>query len=456
MNNKNKSWLVATGMASSLFIPSLAHAAGFMLFEHSASSMGNAFAGAGATAADASTIFFNPAGMTYIKEREHVVAFHLIQVDAAYTDKGSTAATGGSLNGDNDDGGKDALVPNLYFLSPINDQWTWGIGFNAPFGLGTEYNDDWVGRYHAVKSDLKTVNINPSFGYRHNDQLSFGFGVSLQYLEVQLTSAVDFGGICVAQELGGVLPAGTCAAVGAQPQQNDGFADIEGDNWGYGFNFGVMYEAGPATRLGFAYRSEVEQAVTGGSADFTVPANVSFLTTDGLFTDQTAEATVDMPASATVSVMHRLNDKVTLLGDVTWTGWSSFKELRIKYPDTAQPDSVTTEDWEDNVRLAVGANYQYSDAMVLRVGAALDPTPIPNDERRTARIPGNDRTWLSLGLGYRFSPEVSVDVGYSHLFTDTTDINNTAESSVPTIQHSLVGSYESSVDIFSAQLRMKY
>lgn len=456
MYNKNKSWLATAGLASCLLIPTYSHAAGFMLFEHSASSMGNAFAGAGAVAQDATTIYFNPAGMSYLKEREHVVAFHLIQVDAEYTDKGSTAATGGSLTGPNDNGGVDALVPNLYFVSPINNQWTWGVGFNAPFGLSTEYDDDWVGRYHAVKSELKTVNINPSVAYRHSDKLSFGFGVSAQYLEVQLTSAVDFGGICIAQELGGVLPAGTCAAAGSSPQNNDGFADIEGDNWGYGFNFGVLYQLNEATRLGFAYRSEVEQDVTGGTVDFTVPANMSFLTTDGLFTDQTAQALVDMPASATLSLMHRLNDKVTLLGDVTWTGWSSFDELRIKYPDTEQPDSVTTEGWEDNLRLAVGADYHYSDKMVLRAGAALDPTPIPSDERRTARIPGNDRKWLSLGLGYRFSPEVSVDVGYSHLFTSSTSIDNTAESSVPTIQHTLTGSYESSVDIFSAQLRMKY
>jgi long-chain fatty acid transport protein len=126
--------------------------------------------------------------------------------------------------------------------------------------------------------------------------------------------------------------------------------------------------------------------------------------------------------------------------------------LRIEYDNPAQPDSVTTEDWDDSNRYSIGLDYQYSDKMILRTGVALDETPVPSRERRTPRLPGNDRTWLSFGLSYLINPQMSVDVGYSHLFIDDAKIDNEFESSVPTLNATLEGEYEAEVDIFSAQL----
>ena len=336
-----------------------------------------------------------------------------------------------------------------------------GLGVNSPFGLATEYEDNWVGRYHGVLSDLKTVNVNPSLAYRLNDRVSIGGGLNIMLGTVDLSSAVDMGSVCVAG-LAGVIgfdaALGACSASGAAPQSLDGFAELTGDNYddtAYAYNLGLTFEVSKETTIGVAYRSEIEMKVS-GKAEFTVPTSSTALNTviagsGGLFDDSDLEATVDLPASFSISVAHRVG-KITWLADATWTGWSSFEELRIIYDNPVQPDSVTTEDWQDTMRYSIGLDYQYSDRMILRAGVALDESPIPSAERRTPRLPGNDRTWLSLGLGYLVNQRISVDIGYSHLFVDDAKIDHELESEIPTLNASLVGEYEAEVDIFSAQL----
>jgi long-chain fatty acid transport protein len=163
-----------------------------------------------------------------------------------------------------------------------------------------------------------------------------------------------------------------------------------------------------------------------------------------------------LPQSFSVSIAHDYGT-LKVLADITWTGWSSFEELRIKYDNLNQPDSVTTEEWEDVFRYSVGVDWQYSDKVILRSGIAYDETPIPSAERTTARIPGNDVTWLSFGGTYIINPEFTVDIGYSHLLISDTKINNTFESSQPALAATLTGTYEDvSADILSAQLRWNY
>ncbi len=457
----------------SLGSTSTALASGFALIEVNATGQGNAYAGAAVGTDNASTIFFNPAGMMNLAGDQLVVAGHYIAPSASFNNDGSSVAgiyanavpppsQGQGLTGDEDDGGSPAFVPNLYWVKTISDSMKFGLGVNTPFGLAVEYDKDWVGRYHAVLSDLQTINFNPSLAYRINDKVSIGGGLNLMLGQVDLTSAVDMGSVCVAglMQQGFVLNAALaqCEGTGAAPQTLDGFADLSGDNFdelSTGFNLGVVFAVSDRTAIGVAYRSEVEMEVT-GEADFTVPTssptlNAVIAGSGGLFDDTDLESTVDLPASFSLSLSHRAN-KITWLADATWTGWSSFEELRIVYDNPVQPDTVTTEDWEDTMRYSVGFDYQYSDKLVLRTGIALDETPVPSAERRTPRLPGNDRTWLSFGLSYLLDQQISIDVGYSHLFVDDAKIDNEFESSVPTLNASLTGEYEADVDILSAQL----
>jgi long-chain fatty acid transport protein len=419
-------------------------ASGFAVTENSASAQGNAYAGAAANTEDASTVWFNPAGMMKLKSNQVVLVGHYIKTSSSFVDQGSTHADGSDiLGGEDEDAFAEAFVPNFYWVAAINEKMKFGLGITAPFGLVTDYDDTWKGRYHAVLSDLKTVNINPSLAFQVNDKLSIGAGLSVMLADVNLTSAIDFGALL------------------GSPGAADGFADLEGDNMNsisdlaYGFNIGLMYDVTPKTTLGVAYRSEVDVEVE-GEAEFKVPVTAAPVLSSGGFVDSKLDASITLPQSFMISLAHEINT-LTLLADVTWMGWSSFDELRIKYENPDQPDSVTTEDWDDTFRYSIGVDWQQSEKLTLRTGIAFDEAAVPSAERRTPRIPGNDRTWLSFGGTYIINPQFTVDIAYTHIFISDTYINNTFESSQPALAATIKGTYEDvSADILSAQLRWNY
>ena len=439
-----------------------AHSAGFAIIENSASGMGNAFAGAAAVAEDASTVFFNPAGLTNLPGSQLVVAGHIIIPSADFSNRGSyinPALTGGTpvagtLSGTDDNGGENAFVPNLYYATQINDQLFAGLGVNAPFGLATKYDNDWVGRYHAVRSEISTININPSLAYRLNEHFSLGGGFSAQYISATLSNNVDFGTICYGLEAQiPQIPDGSCAAAGMIPTGSDGYAKIKGSDWSFGFNLGAMLHITDHTRIGLAYRSNIKQNLE-GSASFRVPANFQAILNMGipLFSDTGAKADVDLPESASLSLYHAFNDQWAILADATWTKWSRFDELAIRYDNPMQPDTIQPENWDNSMRYSLGATYSPNQNWIFRAGWAYDETPISRTADRTPRIPGNDRTWVALGLGYRMTESLSIDAAYSHLFIDDTAVDALDHST----GHQLIGTYESSVDIFSAQLNYKF
>jgi len=397
--------------------PIVTQAAGFALIEQSASGMGNAFAGESAIAEDASTIYFNPAGMTYIEGTQLVGALHLIKPSAEFNNQGSIAGAGKPLGGSGGDAGDLSFVPNFYYKMDLNDSIKLGLGVNAPFGLKTEYDPTWMGRFQAIKSEVKTVNINPAIAFKVNDQLSLGLGVSAMWAQATLTRAVNFG-------LGG-----------------EGSVKIKGDDWGFGVNLGAIYQITPDTRVGMAYRSKVDQHLE-GDATFTRPAAVpAAAAPNGAVT-----ANVSLPENFSVSAFSRLNETWDVMGDVTWTNWSRFKELRIVRSSGAVL-AVTPENWDNTMRYSVGVNYHYTDAIKLRAGLAYDEEAI-SDQFRTARIPGNDRKWLSLGAGWQLTPVSKVDVGYSHLFISSAKID---DNQTTTGNGRLTGNYDGSVDILSMQ-----
>lgn len=437
--------LAATTLTTLGLAASVSHAAGFAIIEQGVSGLGNAYAGAAASAEDASTIFFNPAGMTLIKGQQIIAGLHAIKPSTKFTDDGSSA--GGSDGGD---AGKLGLIPNFYYLAEINSEVRFGLGIGVPFGLATEYDDDWKGRYQAIKSAVEAININPSLAFKVNPQWSVGFGANIQYFKADLTNAVDFSSICLGAEGAGQLPAGTCAGAGLvtpQTAATDGFADITGDSWGFGYNLGVLFAPSEATRIGLAYRSQVRQSLS-GTADFTLPAGAQAVPPLAMaFADSGVTASVDLPSILSLSLFHQVNDAWALLADVTRTGWSSYQDMKIEFDNVYKSPSVEENDWKNNNRYSIGVNFTPNSQWTYRAGLAYDETAVRNAELRSARIPGNDRTWLALGLGYKVSKSLAFDFGYAHLFVKDADIDRTGATA-----DLLKGSFESSVDILSGQV----
>jgi long-chain fatty acid transport protein len=419
-------------------------ASGFSIIEHSASGLGQAFAGASAVAEDASTIYFNPAGMTYLDGSQITAGMHIIKPSTSFNNSDTQAILAGTVpvalgNDSGGDAGGYNFVPNFYFVSQLGNGIHFGLGINSPVGLKTEYDNSWMGRYSSIESDLKTVNINPSIAFKANDQLSLGLGLSIQYIQTTLMSKTY---LCGHPQL---TP--TCNPTSsAQVLATDAETTMEGDGWSGGVNFGLIYQPTTSTRIGVAYRSQVKQSLDG---DLDV-----LLANGATLVHKDISADIDIPDTFSVSLTHQLSPKIKILADITYTGWSSFEMLKVDFNDGSSSD-ITDEKWNNSMRYSMGLNYILSSAITLRTGIAHDETPI-DDQYRTSRIPGDDRTWLSLGLSYKLSSQLSMDIGYAHLWVKDAVINEEFDGLAGALQGELTGEYDSSVDILSAQLNWKF
>lgn len=381
-----------------------AQGSGFALIEQNASGLGNAYAGAAAVAEDASTIFFNPAGMTYVEGRQLAVAAHLIAPSAKFSGSASTPLPVTLPGNSGGNAGRTALVPNAYYAMDVTPDLKFGMGLNAPFGLTTKYKTPWAGQAQAVKSDLKTLNINPSLAWKANKQLSLGAGINWQRIEAELTSLHPLAGIPVVMK--------------------------GKDNGSWGWNLGGLWDLDGFSRVGLAYRSSIKHRLQG---------KVTAGTATPVY------ANVELPATASLSYWRRLNPTWDMLADVTWTEWSDFHSLDIKQKPTGALVSSVPEHWQNTWRYSVGLNYRPDRAWTWRLGLAYDESPVPDAAHRTARIPDNDRTWVAVGGQYRLSPASAVDFGYTHIFIKD---SKTAHNNNGVL---LTGSYDNKIDIVSAQ-----
>src|SRR5712691_69203 len=395
---------------------SQAHASAFALIEQNASGLGNSYAGAAAAAEDASTIYYNPAGMSLLPGGMQVSAgLALINLSAKFSDSGSTPGVGQPLGNNGGNAGDLSAVPNVYFAMDVAPNWKVGVGVSAPFGLKTEYDPSWMGRFQAIKSDISTLNLNPSVSYQLNETVSLGFGVNYQSIDAEFTNAVNLGA-------GGETT-----------------ADIKAkDSGSLGYNLGAMFQLAPDTRLGVSYRSPIKYHLT-GTANFASP----------LVPSGNVSVDIKMPDTASIALQHRLNPGWTLLADVTRTGWSKIKDLTI-VRDTGAQLETTPENFKNTWRVGAGSVHRYDDAWSIKMGVAYDQTPV-NDTDRTARLPDQNRIWLSFGGQYRLSKDGTLDFGYAHLFIKNASINQNPGTAIQ-----LTGTYKGSIDILGVQYAHRF
>jgi long-chain fatty acid transport protein len=420
-------------------------AGAFMLEAQSARGMANAWAGGAAAVEDASTIYSNPAGMTRLPGTQIDATGFIVKPYVKFDNKGSTTSPlvgGQPLTGGSDgDAGTWAFFPNLYYAQQITDKLHAGIGFNVPFGLETEYDRHWVGRYYGVKSKIETYNINPNIAYRLVPWLSLGAGFSAQYIDVKYTNAVDFGTIGA---LGGLPTA---------PQSLDGFAKLTADDWGWTWNGGLLIEPTANLRFGASYTSDIDYTLK-GDAKISAPAGLGqAIAEDAGLVDTNAKADITLPGRAEFGAYWRLHPKFALMGDILWTHWSELNELKIKL-DTGT-NIVTTLDWNDTWRYSLGASYYLNENWTIRAGVAYDQTPVSSSKHREPRVPDNNRFWTTVGLGYRFSKSIALDLAYAHIFVEDGKINKDGLDNDIT-RGALHGNYDNYGNQVGLQLSMTF
>lgn len=395
-----------------------ATAAGFQLLEQNASGLGNAYAGSAAVADNASTIFYNPAGMTQLHPREFSVGLAAVGTSFKFSDSGSSVGLlGGAGNGG--DAGDWGFIPNGYLSWALNQDLYLGVGVGAPFGLKTEYNNPWLGAAQAVSFDVKTYNVNPSIAYRVNDRVSLGAGVSWQRVSADYKRQV----------------AVSSATLVASPLT----LSLDDNSWGW--NVGALLTLAPASKVGVSYRSTIKYDLSGpiDVAGPSGPTNTAL--------SSGAKASLKLPDVFILSAAQQVSDKWQILGDMSWTGWRSIPKLEVLRSSGALAQTLDT-DFRNTWRVAVGANYRYSDVLKLKFGVAYDQTPVKGAATRLVSLPDNDRTWLAFGTQWMPRRGSSVDLGIAYLYIRDAAINN---DQVAAGRGHVIGNYRDSAWILGAQ-----
>lgn len=379
-----------------------ASAAAFQLWEQNASGLGTAYAGSAAVADNASTNFFNPAGLTQLSGFQFSAGVAAVGPSYEFRNENSAGAVGGGGNGGNAGGW--AAVPNLYLSAQIAKDWTLGFGVSAPFGLATEYDSNWTGRNQAIKSEIKTINYNPSLAYRLSDKVSLGVGINYQTIDGELTRASSAPGV------GGVK--------------------LKGDDASWGWNAGALFTLSPAMRVGVSYRSAVSHTLEGN-----VSTNLG---------QTPVRADVKLPDSLILSVWQQVSDRWEAMGDLSYTRWNTLKALDVYNRNTGAFVSSETFAYDNSWRIAWGAAYKANDTAKIKFGIAYDRTPVSTDDR-SPRVPDNDRIWLSLGGQWNAGRAGKVDVGYAYLYVKDPSIRQTRNGV------NLNGHYDASAHILGVQ-----
>jgi len=436
------------GIACALAFSSTAHAAAFQLKENSAKGLGRAFAGSISAPGDASVVGGNPAAMRHLDGRQFQADLSVISFSAEYNGRGDyLGGLGGPISGgDGGDAGKVAPVPAAYFHVPFgeNDQYHFGLSLHAPFGFGTKYDRDWMGRYNATKTDLEAVDLGFAFSYDINPYLSFGASVFVEHLSIELQSAIDFGTLLFAQPV---------PVPGFRPGTHDGYSTIKGSSNEVGFTVGGLFSFTENTHLGLNYRSKVTHKIDDGQALFDVPGAAAAIlerALPGTFINTRGRAEVSLPAVMTASFTHAINDRWTVMADVSHTRWeTAFDQVTVRF-DSNQPDNNLAFNYQNTTFGSIGAEYKLSNTLTLRSGLAYDPTPTTYQDR-DVRVPDQTRKWLSLGLSWTPSEKVEYNFGYTHLFVSKPNVDTSAGTG-----NRLRGNFDVNGDIFAASMNYKF
>ena len=352
----------------------------------------------------------------------------------------------------------DTIIPSLSFATPLTEEFHLGLSINTPFGIVGHYDKNWAGRYHNIDTEIRTMNITPVLSYNPLPQLSIAAGPQIEYSQIRIANGIDKTLI-------------NSAFGGQTSYTGDGIGIIKGDDWAVGFVAGILLEATSKTHIGLSYRSAIKHSIK-GNAYYTNMDDIMNDTTQiilnpdplilgtpnsilGFKNGSKGNETFTLPAMVNFGISHEITDKLTIMADVNWTQWSSFKNIRINYETIGgrQSYNLTTINGNDTMFYALGGRYKYNDKFTIRTGIAYDETPV-NDVYRTPHIPDGNRILLSAGLGYQITPSIGIDFGYSHIFIEKSHINLTGAGE-NIHRGSLEADYNNNIDVIMLASEIK-
>lgn len=355
------------------------YAAGFQLSEQSAIQMGRAMAGAGIVGDDLSAVHYNPAGMTLLSGTRMQATGIWVAVNLDYESRDGSVTENGRLKGQ--------TIPAGFITHQINDSLWAGLGLTVPYGMGTEFDENWGGMDRGTESMILTFDINPNLAWKVNDKLSVGGGISLQYAKAELGFGFD-------------VPSFKTVA----------HANVKGDSWAWGWNVGMMFQPVETVRVGLAYRSHIAHNADGHT---TLDINgMGSLTSD-------MKVRIKTPDTITLSATWEATDALRLSGTARWSKWSNFKSLSLDNSGFGSAPAIAahstiTNNWDDTWFFSVGADYKLNGQWTVRGGVAYDQGPVEN-QYRMAVIPDTDRVWFSGGASYKYTDNLTFDFGATYI-----------------------------------------
>lgn len=402
-----------------------------------------------AEANNASTIFANPAGLTYLPNHQISGTVNLVAPHIKYSDGQAEYYRGGAVKGSNSGKiTKDVVpAPHFYGAYKVNDRVTVGMGMFIPFASETEYEKDSVLRYNMNKLGLTTVALEPVVSFKATDKHSVGVGLVAQYSKAELRKYADWSAGSPAPVLNGTAAAlaqrGIPQSVTLDRASWQGHGNVKGDDWGFGYHLGWLYDVNDRARVGASYRSKIEHNLKGTAewqADGVVakalynqviglPASQQGALGKGrgYLPSESAGVKIVTPESASVHGMYKATDKLNLFGDVTWTRHSRFNRVDVAYEnEKAAPEGGTSAlttinpNWRDTFKVAVGGSYQLSHPLQIRAGIAFDQSPVRSAKERLNTLPDGNRVWFSTGVKYDFKKGHSLDLAYTHIHINDT------------------------------------
>lgn len=353
-----------------------AHAAGFQLSEQSAIQMGRAMAGAGVVGDDLSAVHYNPAGMTLLSGTRMQATGTWVAVNLDYESNDGSVKENGRLKGQ--------MIPAGFITHQINDSLWAGLGLTVPYGMGTEFDENWAGQDRGTDSMILTFDINPNLAWKVNDRLSVGGGISLQYAKAEL-------GFGMPIKLGEIS---TIA-----------HADVKGDSWAWGWNVGLMFQPVETVRVGLAYRSHIAHNAD-GHTDISIPSGGKI--------HSNMKVRIKTPDTITLSATWEATDALRLSGTARWSKWSNFKSLSLEHNGSMIPSETIHNNWDDTWFFSLGADYELNSQWTVRGGVAYDQGPVEN-QYRMAVIPDTDRVWFSGGASYKYTDNLTFDFGATYI-----------------------------------------